>query len=94
MFGRVAAIAAAGIVVIAAAFAIGLVTLSNLSQVTTAVIVAASIAYFAVMLTSAKVQPVERVRVRAFIRCSSPMRFSGRCFSRSSPCSRSIPMSG
>ncbi|WP_319450095.1 MULTISPECIES: oligopeptide:H+ symporter [unclassified Mycobacterium] len=45
----------------------GLVTLANLSQVTTGVIIVASLAYFVVMLTSAKVEPVEKTRVRAFI---------------------------
>lgn len=53
--------------VVAGAFAVGLVTLANLSQVTTVVIVVASVAYFIVMLTSPKVAPVERTRVRAFI---------------------------
>ena len=56
------------VAVVAAAFATGLVTLANLSQVTTGVIIVASIAYFAVMLT----QPEGRTgranaRVRAFI---------------------------
>ena len=55
------------VVVIAAAFVTGLVKLSNLSQVTTGVIVAASVTYFVVMLTSSKVEAVERTRVRAFI---------------------------
>jgi proton-dependent oligopeptide transporter, POT family len=53
--------------VIAVAFATGLVKLSNLSQVTTGVIVVAAAAYFVIMLTSDKVSPVERTRVRAFI---------------------------
>jgi POT family proton-dependent oligopeptide transporter len=53
--------------VVAAAFVTGIVTLANLSQVTTGVIVVAAIAYFVVMLTSAKVEPIERTRVRAFI---------------------------
>jgi POT family proton-dependent oligopeptide transporter len=44
-----------------------LVKLSNLSQVTTGVIVAASVAYFVVMLTSSKVAAIERTRIRAFI---------------------------
>jgi POT family proton-dependent oligopeptide transporter len=55
------------IVVVAVVIATGLVTLANLSQVTTGVIVAASIAYFAVLLTSSKVEAIERTRVRAFI---------------------------
>ena len=62
-----AGILAGALVVVAVVLATGLVTLANLSQVTTGVIVAASVAYFAVMLTSSKVQPVERTRVRAFI---------------------------
>ena len=45
----------------------GVVTLSNLSQVTTGVIVVAAAAYFVTMLTSSRVTPVERSRVRAFI---------------------------
>jgi POT family proton-dependent oligopeptide transporter len=60
----------AAIVVIAlivVAFVSGLLKLSNLSQVTTGVIIVASIAYFVVMLTSSKVDAVERTRVRAFI---------------------------
>lgn len=43
------------------------VTLSNLSQVTTGVIVVAAAAYFVIMLTSSRVTPIERSRVRAFI---------------------------
>lgn len=52
---------------VAAVLATGLVKLANLSQVTTGVIIAASVAYFAVMLRSPKVEAVERTRVRAFI---------------------------
>jgi POT family proton-dependent oligopeptide transporter len=55
------------VAVIAAVVAVGFVTLSNLSQVTTGVIVAAAAAYFVVMLTSSQVSAVERSRVRAFI---------------------------
>jgi POT family proton-dependent oligopeptide transporter len=59
---------AVGVIVVAVlAFATGLVTLSNLSQVTTGVIVVASIGYFIVLLTSPKVTALERTRVRAFI---------------------------
>lgn len=65
--GWVAGAAVAVVAVIAVVFVTGMVKLSNLSQVTTGVIVAASIAYFAVMLTSPKVAAVERTRVRAFI---------------------------
>ncbi len=53
--------------VVAVAIALKLVTLANLSQVTTGVIVVASIGYFAILLNSEKVTAPERVRVRAFI---------------------------
>ncbi|MBB5912684.1 POT family proton-dependent oligopeptide transporter [Nocardia transvalensis] len=65
--GPVLGVVAALILVVAAAVATHLLVLDNLSDVTTGVIVVASIAYFAVMLTSSKVTPVERTRVRAFI---------------------------
>ncbi|WP_067569983.1 peptide MFS transporter [Nocardia acidivorans] len=54
-------------VLVAVAGLTGLLTLSNLPDVTTGVIAVASIAYFYIMLTSPKVDAVERVRVRAFI---------------------------
>jgi POT family proton-dependent oligopeptide transporter len=60
-------VAVAVLALIAVVISTGLVTLANLSQVTTGVIIAASLAYFVVMLTSAKVEPVEKTRVRAFI---------------------------
>lgn len=53
--------------VVGLAIAMKLVTLANLSQVTTGVIVIASVGYFAIMLTSEKVTGPERVRLRAFI---------------------------
>ncbi|MBB2992254.1 POT family proton-dependent oligopeptide transporter [Mycolicibacterium iranicum] len=65
--GKVAAALVVLIALVAAAVGLKLVTLANLSQVTTGVIVLAAIAYFAVMLRSAKVTAPERVRVRAFI---------------------------
>ncbi len=65
--GWVVGVLVAVVVVIAVVFMTGIVKLSNLSQVTTGVIVVASIAYFAVMLTSSKVAAIERTRVRAFI---------------------------
>jgi POT family proton-dependent oligopeptide transporter len=65
--GWAAGIAVVGVIVIVLAFMTGLVELANLSQVTTGVIVAAAVAYFIVMLTSSKVEPIERTRVRAFI---------------------------
>ncbi|MCV7135035.1 MFS transporter [Mycobacterium hodleri] len=55
------------VAVVAAAMATGVVKLANLSQVTTGVLVVASVAYFVVMLRSPKVEPLERTRVRAFI---------------------------
>jgi len=65
--GWIAGIAVVVVAVIVVVFATGLVKLSNLSQVTTGVIIAASVAYFVVMLASAKVTAIERTRVRAFI---------------------------
>ena len=62
-----AGVAVAVVVVIAVCFGVGLVTLANLSQVTTGVIVVASVAYFTVLLRSPKVSGLERTRVRAFI---------------------------
>ncbi|WP_067533803.1 peptide MFS transporter [Nocardia crassostreae] len=64
---RVLAAVAAVVVIVAAAWAAGLLTLSNLPDVTTGVIVVASVAYFAVMLNHPKVDATERSRVRAFI---------------------------
>ncbi len=60
-------ILAGGIVVVVAAFATGLVTLANLSQVTTGVIIVASIGYFVLMLKSPRVSALERTRISAFI---------------------------
>lgn len=65
--GKTVGVMVAGLVVIGAAIALKLVTLANLSQVTTGVIVVASVVYFAVMLRSGHVTTEERVRVRAFI---------------------------
>ncbi|WP_433563107.1 peptide MFS transporter [Nocardia sp. CA-151230] len=58
---------AAILVLVAFAWAAKLVTLSNLPDATTFVIIVASIAYFAIMLTSEKVTPIERTRVRAYM---------------------------
>lgn len=58
------AVAAVAVVV---AWGTGLITLDNLPDVTTYVIAAASAAYFVLMLTSPKVDAVERSRVRAYI---------------------------
>ncbi|MFA5710469.1 peptide MFS transporter, partial [Mycolicibacterium sp.] len=65
--GKSVAVIAGAVVVIVAVVALGWVTLANLSQATTLVIALASIAYFAIMLTNARVTAVERTRVRAFI---------------------------
>ncbi|ORB25547.1 peptide MFS transporter [Mycolicibacterium parafortuitum] len=65
--GKAIGVLVAVAVVIGAAVALKAVTLANLSQVTTGVIVVASVAYFAVMLRSPKVTDTERVRLRAFI---------------------------
>ena len=65
--GWVVGIVVAAIAVVVVAFVTGLVELANLSQVTTGVIVAASVVYFVVILTSSKVVPIERTRLRAFI---------------------------
>ena len=66
-FWRTAAAAALVVAVIVVAFLTGVITLARLSHVTTGVIIVASISYFAVMLTSPKVDALERTRVRAFI---------------------------
>lgn len=66
-FVRTASIAAVVVAVVVVAFVFGLITLATLSQVTTGILVVASIAYFAVMLRSPRVEPLERTRVRAFI---------------------------
>ncbi|UGT38863.1 peptide MFS transporter [Nocardia yamanashiensis] len=55
------------VAVVVIAWVTGLLTLDNLPDVTTGAIVVASIAYFAIMLTSAKVDATERTRVRAYI---------------------------
>ena len=65
--GKTVAVFALVIAVVVVVMVTGLVQLANLSQVTTAVIVVASIAYFVILLTSPKVTAPERSRVRAFI---------------------------
>ncbi|OCB56795.1 MFS transporter [Mycobacterium vulneris] len=65
--GKVIGIVAALAVVVAVLFTMHVVDLANLSQFTTGVIVVASVMYFVVMLTNAKVSEIERTRVRAFI---------------------------
>lgn len=66
-FWRAAALAALVIGAIVVGFSTGVVELADLSQVTTGLILVASIAYFVTMLTSSRVDAVERTRVRAFI---------------------------
>ncbi len=65
--GRAIAVAVAVLGAIMVGFATGVVKLSNLSQVTTLLIVIASVAYFVTMLSSSRVDGTERTRVRAFI---------------------------
>ena len=65
--GRAVAVAVVVLGAIAVGFVTGVVKLANLSQVTTLLIIIASVAYFATMLTSSRVEAVERTRVRAFI---------------------------
>ncbi|MGB3484962.1 MAG: oligopeptide:H+ symporter [Mycobacterium sp.] len=64
---KTVAVVVGGVVVVAAVIALGWVTLANISQVTTGVIVIAAISYFVIMLGSARVTDVERVRLRAFV---------------------------
>lgn len=62
-----AAVVIAAILVIVLVLVTGLVTVDNLPDVTTALIVIAAAAYFAVLLTHRRVSPLERTRVRAFV---------------------------
>ncbi|MDF9279195.1 peptide MFS transporter [Arthrobacter sp. EH-1B-1] len=64
---RMGLIAAAGVVVIIIAFTTGLVTPANLAQTMAYVAIAASIAYFTVILRSKRVTAIERKRVYSFI---------------------------
>ena len=66
-FWRAAAVAGTVVGAIAVGFATGVITLANLSQFTTGLILIASIGYFIIMLTSDRVGATERTRVRAFI---------------------------
>lgn len=66
-YARVALVGVGMVLLIVLAALTGLITLANLKWVTTGIIALASIAYFVVMLTSPKVQPVERTRIRAFL---------------------------
>jgi POT family proton-dependent oligopeptide transporter len=66
-YQKAALIAVLIVVVVVVVLLTGVVTLANLARVTTAVIVVVALGYFIVLLTSKKVTPVERSRVRAFI---------------------------
>jgi POT family proton-dependent oligopeptide transporter len=55
------------VVLIGAAIPTGVITAANLSNVTVGVVVVASVAYFAVILSSKKITSVERSRVLSFI---------------------------
>ncbi len=65
--GRLGLIAAAAVVIIVLAFTTGLVTPSNLAQTMAYLAIAASIAYFVVILRSPRLESVERKRVYSFI---------------------------
>lgn len=62
-----ALLAVLAVAVVIAAFAIGLVTIANLADVATYVIVLGAVVLFTVMLSSKRVSSVERSRVVAFI---------------------------
>ncbi len=66
-FWRAAVVAGLVFGSLGAGFMTGVLNLATVSQVTTVLIVIASIGYFTVMLTSDRVNAVERTRVRAFI---------------------------
>ncbi|MEU4312657.1 peptide MFS transporter [Nocardia sp. NPDC024068] len=55
------------LLLIALVLVTGLVTIDNLPDVTTGLIIVAAIAYFAVLLTHRRVTPIERSRVWAFL---------------------------
>jgi proton-dependent oligopeptide transporter, POT family len=65
--GLVIVVAVAAVVVIVLAVLTGLVTATNLKWIIVGLVVAATIAYFVVILSSAKVHDVERSRVFSFI---------------------------
>lgn len=66
-FARMGLIAAGAVVVIILAFITGLVTPANLAQTMAYLAIAASVAYFTVILRSKRVNAVERKRVYSFI---------------------------
>ncbi len=63
----VVGVAAAAIVVVVAAVLLGLITAENLAILVIALTIVATVAYFAVILTSRKITAVERSRVFGFI---------------------------
>ncbi|MFC3960557.1 peptide MFS transporter [Nocardia jiangsuensis] len=65
--GRIAGVLLGVAALVAVVWVLGWVRLSNLADVTTGVIAVASVLYFAIILRSPEVTPVERTRVRAFI---------------------------
>lgn len=64
---RVAAVVVVALGVVAALLLTGLITAANLADVVVWVVAVASVAYFAVILTSKKITTVERSRVLSFI---------------------------
>ncbi|MBC7630150.1 peptide MFS transporter [Aeromicrobium sp.] len=66
-YGRWGVAGVAGLVVIAGALFAGLVDAGNLANVMAGLAIVASIAYFALLLTSSRVDATERSRVRSFI---------------------------
>ncbi|NKR32135.1 MFS transporter [Rhodococcus hoagii] len=64
---RVAVIAIVAIVIAFAFSFAGVITAANLSEIVVALTIVAAVAYFAVILTSRRITPVERSRVVAFI---------------------------
>jgi MFS family permease len=66
-YGKYAAVAAGALAVIVIAFTSGLVTPANLARVVAILAILASIAYFAFLVTSHKVERIERRRVLSFI---------------------------
>ncbi|WP_280435321.1 peptide MFS transporter [Nocardia carnea] len=65
--GPLAGLLLVAILVIVGVLVTGLVTIDNLPDITTALIVVAALAYFAVLLTHRRVTAVERSRVWAFV---------------------------
>ena len=64
---RVAALAAAAVLIIAVAALTGLITTDNMSDLVVTLTIIAAVAYFALILSSRAITPVERKRVISFI---------------------------